>query len=828
VDSTIERLATALAGTYRLEREIGAGGMATVYLAEDMKHHRRVAIKVLRPDLAAAVGAGRFEDEVEIAARLHHPHIVPVYDSGQADGLLYYVMPLVEGQTLRERLQSGVRMPIPEVARVLAESADALAYAHELGLVHRDIKPENIMLSGRHAQVMDFGIAKAVRDAGARRSSTSLGLAMGTPEYMSPEQASGDPNLDHRADIYSLGVVGYEMLTGKPPFAGGGTEQILTRHITQAPAPIAEARPDVPPALAAVIMRALAKSPDARWQSAEDMRAQLEPLTNTTSGQVATRAMRFPRRPGRSKLGWIAAVVLVLGAGAAWVWWHGNPQVTQGTQAGADAASAGETRPAAGDVTAASSNAAGGIPDLATDPSIAVLPFENMSPDKAQDYFSDGIAEELLNLLAKVPKLRVIARTSSFQFKGQEIGIQEIARKLHVASVLEGSVRKSGDTVRISAQLVRASDGTNLWSETYDRKIDDVFKVQDEIAANVVGSLKLKLLGAAPTAKPVDPRVYALLLQAKVISDTNSPQSRLDALAAYDRILAITDEPRAHVGKARAYLNQAINIEGPVESLLAQAEAEIDKTLALDPNNAQVIGYRARIASDFHGDFATAARDMARAFALDPSPSVLNGAGNLLMTLGRPKEAIAMFRRMTLVDPANAISWANLGSSLMVDGDCPGAIDAFRQTLMLSPTYPESHAQVALCLMRTSGKPQDALAEAARETYVPSKLMATATIQQAAGRRAEAASARKQLEAEPPEDTAYYLAAIDAQMGDADAAFREIERTIKIHDSNISALPQDWLMRPLHADPRWLPLLRRVGRAPEQLAKVRFEVKLPE
>src|SRR5918993_5192033 len=406
VDSTTERLAAVLAGKYRLQHEIGAGGMATVYLAEDLKHHRQVAIKVLRPDLAAAVGPGRFEDEVETAARMHHPHIVPVYDSGDADGILYYVMPLVEGQTLRERLQTGTRMSVPEVARVLSESADALAYAHEHGLVHRDIKPENIMLSGRHAQVMDFGIAKAVRDAGARRSSTSLGLAMGTPEYMSPEQASGDPNLDHRADIYSLGVVGYEMLTGKPPFAGGGTEQILTRHITQAPVPIAETRPEVSPALVAVIMRALAKSPGERWQTAEAMRTQLEPLMTSTSGRMAATSVvvAAPRARNRRLAATAAAVVIALGAVAAWSFWSGEPRTAVVATAPAVAASP------------ASLPAVVGIPDFRADPSIAVLPFENLSSDKEQTYFSDGISEELLNLLATVPKLRVIARSSSFQF----------------------------------------------------------------------------------------------------------------------------------------------------------------------------------------------------------------------------------------------------------------------------------------------------------------------------------------------------------------------------------------------------------------------------
>jgi len=822
LDSTTERLAAALADRYRLERELGAGGMATVYLAEDLKHHRPVAIKVLRPDLAAAVGAGRFEDEVETAAKLHHPHIVPVYDSGEADGFLYYVMPLVEGQTLRERLLKDERIPVSDVVRILAEAADGLAYAHDHGLVHRDIKPENIMVAGRHALLMDFGIAKAVRDAGARRSSTSLGLAMGTPEYMSPEQASGDPNLDHRADIYSLGVVGYELLTGKPPFAGGGTEQILTRHITQPPAPLAAQRPDVPPALAAVIMRALAKAPGERWQTAEAMGAQLEPMMNSTSGQVtATRALATVRAPKRAALFAVGAVV-VLGLLSAWYWWGGK----HGAAVVADTAAPAAVAPGAGASPAA--GAANTVPDLATDPSIAVLPFENMSSDKEQAYFSDGISEELLNLLAKVPNLRVIARTSSFQFKGKEIGIQDIARQLHVASVLEGSVRKSGDTVRITAQLVRASDGSHLWSETYDRKLDDVFAVQDEIAAKVVDALKLTLMGAAPTAKPVDPRVYPLLLQAKAIIDLNSRQSRLDAIAIYARALAIApDEPRAHAGLARAYLNQTVNAEGDIEETLAKARAEVERTLALDPANSAALGYRARIAADYDNDIPLAAREISRAMANEQAPSAMNAAGVLLMSVGRSEEATRWFRHMTEVDPANAIAWANYQNSLGMAGKCEQSVQAGRQALSLSPEYPELHGFIGACMLRT-GHAAEAVAEIEKEPYPASRFQMLAIAYHALGRTTDAAAMRAKLQAEPAQETAYYLATVHAQAGDLDAAFREIERAIRQRDSGVMLLPSDWLVEPMRKDARWLPMMRRLGRAPEQLEQIKFDLPVPK
>ena len=257
----IARLTSALADRYRIERELGTGGMATVYLAQDVRHSRQVAVKVLKPELAASLGPDRFLREIEVAARLTHPHILPLHDSGAADGFLYYVMPYIDGESLRRRLDRAGELPIPEAVRVLREVADALAYAHEQGVVHRDIKPDNVLISGRHALVMDFGVAKAVSEATGRQALTTLGVALGTPAYMAPEQAAADPHVDHRADIYALGVMGYELVTGRPPFSGGSPQQVLAAHITTPPVPVTVHRPAVPERLANVIMRALEKKP---------------------------------------------------------------------------------------------------------------------------------------------------------------------------------------------------------------------------------------------------------------------------------------------------------------------------------------------------------------------------------------------------------------------------------------------------------------------------------------------------------------------------------------------------------------------------------------
>ena len=311
------RLTSALAGRYTVEREIGSGGMATVFLADDVKHHRKIAIKVLRPELAAALGAERFLREIEIAAQLSHPNILPLYDSGQAKGLLYYVMPFVEGESLRERLDREGPLPIADVVRLLRDVADALDYAHRHGVVHRDIKPENVMLAGRHALVTDFGVAKAVSDAAGKTQLTMVGVSIGTPMYMAPEQALADPTMDHRADLYALGVVAYEMLTGRPPFSGPTAQAVLAAHVNQPPPPLAGIREGVPGRLATLVGRCLAKSPDDRWQSASELLAELEALVTPTGGVTPVRLdMLVPpalRRRLAPVLGVAIAVLIGIG-----------------------------------------------------------------------------------------------------------------------------------------------------------------------------------------------------------------------------------------------------------------------------------------------------------------------------------------------------------------------------------------------------------------------------------------------------------------------------------------------------------------------------------
>ncbi len=314
MDEIGQRLKAALAGRYSVEREVGAGGMALVYLADDTRHHRRVAVKVLRPDLAAALGASRFLREIEIAAQLTHPHILPLYDSGEADGLLYYVMPFVEGESLRGRLVTDGKLSVADAVRLLRDIVDALAYAHERGVVHRDIKPDNVMLSGRHALVTDFGVAKAVSDAGKGSSLTTAGVSLGTPTYMAPEQATADPTVDHRADIYAVGVMAFEMLTGAPPFTGDA-QSVMVAHVTSPVPAVQRLRGDVPPELAAAVTRCLAKRPEERYQSADDLLAELDRLATPGSGTTPVGSAPVAARRGRRSLVMVAGVLVLVAAG---------------------------------------------------------------------------------------------------------------------------------------------------------------------------------------------------------------------------------------------------------------------------------------------------------------------------------------------------------------------------------------------------------------------------------------------------------------------------------------------------------------------------------
>ena len=420
-------------------------------------------MKVLRPELAAALGPERYLQEIEIAAQLHHPHILPLYDSGDADGFLYYVMPYEEGQSLREKLAKERELPIAEAVRILRDVVDALSHAHKHNVVHRDIKPDNVMLSDRHALVTDFGVAKAVNEATGRQQLTTEGVALGTPTYMAPEQAAADPHIDHRADIYAVGAVAYELLTGRPPFLGTTPQMILSAHITDSPEPVTKYREAVPPALEQLVLKCLEKKAADRWQTAEELLPQLEALATPSGGVTPTGTMPVDgvRKRRRMMVGAAGAVVAIVVA--VFVVWM-----------------------------------SGGEPE--GPPRLAVLPFENLgSPD--DEAFADGLTDEIQSRLSSLSGLFVTSFTSAIEYKGHSKTRTEIGAELSVDYLLEGTMRKDRvpdgiDQVRITPRLIRISDGAHLWSEpsTAEHAAGEFFRVQAEIAEEVARALDVTLL----------------------------------------------------------------------------------------------------------------------------------------------------------------------------------------------------------------------------------------------------------------------------------------------------------------------------------------------
>jgi serine/threonine-protein kinase len=451
-DSTLDRLRTALAGEYDIAEEIGSGGMATVYLATDVKHDRRVAIKVLRPELAAALGPDRFPREIKIVAQLQHPHVLPLHDSGESEGFLYYVMPYVDGESLRSKVDREGQLPVHDAIRILREVVDALAHAHQRGIMHRDIKPDNVMMSGRHAMVMDFGVAKAVKDAGGEKL-TTVGVAVGTPVYMSPEQATAEGELDQRSDIYAVGILGFELLTGKPPFHGKTAQAVLSAHVLETPPSVTDIRPSVAPRIADLIAKCLEKNPADRWQTAEELLGQLEALGTPSGGVTPTDTRPVQATPARapavSRRAWIgsAAAAVVVAAG------FGGWMLTSG---GSEGSGRVET--------------------------IAVLPILDISG--SDQVFIDAMHDALIGSIGRLDVVTVVSRSAVMEYANNS-NVTEVAQALDVDAVLEGSVFRAGDVMRINVQLTEPRTLRHLWSQSYEQNVTNVLAAQDSVVAQI-------------------------------------------------------------------------------------------------------------------------------------------------------------------------------------------------------------------------------------------------------------------------------------------------------------------------------------------------------
>ena len=615
-------LTSALADRYRVERLLGAGGMAKVYLAHDVRHERDVAIKVLNAELAESLGRQRFVREIRMAAKLNHPHILPLYDSGESEGFLYFVMPVMQGQTLRDRLAAQRALPVDEAVRIAMDVADALDYAHRQDVVHRDIKPENILLHEGHAVVADFGIGKAIVAAAAESATfTQIGVTIGTPAYMSPEQATGD-ELDGRSDLFALGCVLYEMLTGDVAFAGASAQATIARRFVYTPPAVTEKRSDVSDEVAQLVARLLAKAPGDRFTSGAQVVATLR-TSPTSSGPRAVTPR--PHQPS-------------------------------------------------------------------TDKSVAVLPFTNMSADADNEFFSDGLTEELITDLSGVKALRVTSRNSSMQFKGTTKTPREIGRTLGVRYLLTGSVRKAGSALRITAQLVDAETDAPLWAEKYSGTMDDVFEVQERVSRAIVDALQVKLTTSEDVrlaARPIqNARAFELYLQARA-EMRRFGASLEHAAMLLDRAVEIEGNSPP-LRALRAFLEFAKVRGGTATDLrpLDVAESEARTLIELTPDAAYGHALLGFVAYE-RGQLKEAARHLTRAMELDPADAdVLFMLTITLQAAGQIEPAEELAKHFHDVDPMSPFAHAMLCVSQWFSGSIGKHLDAMERALALDPENP--------------------------------------------------------------------------------------------------------------------------------------------
>ena len=742
-----EQLRDALAERYAIERELGAGGMATVYLAHDVRHERPVALKVFRPGVGASFGAERFAREIKLLARLRHPFILPLLDSGEAAGALYFVMPYIDGESLRTRIAREGALPVEEAVELARSVADALSYAHGEGVVHRDVKPENVLLSRQgHAALADFGIARGrpmSHDSAGQL--TEDGLALGTTAYMSPEQALGEPNIDGRSDIYSLGITLYEMLAGRPPFSGPNAVAIISQHLTVPPPTLSAARAGVPHAVEQAVSRALAKERAARFAAASDF----------------ARALR-------------------VGSSGATI----------------------ELRRAADERT-----------------SIAVLPFANLSADKENEYFSDGITEELIGALAKVSGLRVVSRSSTFAFKGKNASAREIGATLDVRFLLEGSVRRAGNRLRASAQLIRVSDDSHLWSETYDRQIEDIFAVQDDISARIVETITRTLpvghlSGPQNVRQPRSIEAYNLCLLGRYHWNKRDQANLRQALDLFGQAAQV--DPMyapAHSGIADACALLASYAHARPAEMYPRAAAAATQAIALDESLAEGHASLGFAKYNWEWDWEGAERELRRAIALNPSYATAHQwLAMFLAGVGRGDEAFPLARRAIELDPLSVNSNMALGAAFLFAGRIGEAVQQFRRVIAMQPGF--VFASVWLCATHAIiGQGEESLAVAERIVQV----LGEARIARASLAMAYAASGRtaaaRQIQADldgNPDMPLFQHAMIYAIIGDDAAAFDWLERAF-VARTDMYTLRAHPAFARMHTQPRFVRLVERLG-----------------
>jgi serine/threonine protein kinase/tetratricopeptide (TPR) repeat protein len=748
-------LGIALAGRYTIQREIGRGGMATVYLADDLRHGRQVAIKVLRPELGSLLGPDRFTREIQIAAALNHPHILPLYDSGEVSGaagqrdsgagsLLWFSMPYVRGESLRRRLARERQLPIDEAIRIVRQVASALQYAHARGLIHRDIKPENILVHEGEAMVTDFGIALAVagelRGGGAGERLTETGIFLGTPQYMSPEQAAGERTLDARSDVYSLGCVLYELLAGEPPYTGATAQVVMAKRFTDPVPAVRRLRPTVPPAVERALMRALAKVPADRFESAS---AFADALTAPAEDQ--------PRSP-----------------------------------------------------------------------SVAVLPFRNLSADPENEFFADGITEDVIAQLSKIRSLKVISHTSVMPFKKREQNLREIGATLQVATLLEGSVRRASGRVRIVAQLIDAEADQHLWAETYDRQLTDIFAIQTDVALKIASALEAELspgertrLQRKPTANV---QAYQLYLQGRHCYSRYTEENIRKGIEYFRQAIAVDSSyALAYTGVALAYAELAAGQGGGVlrpDLAFHEAKEAISRALALDSDLGEAHSVLALLKFTHDFDWAAAEEEFKLALELSPGAAdIYDHYGWLCAALQRYDEALALVKRAQELDPL--FHRADVASTLVRAGRYQEAVDEAQRCVEFEPDYARGRSTLGWAYLK-SGMPDQGMAQLERAAALaPQNTLYLAQLGQAYAMTGKTANAREVLRrldqlSQERYVSPYHMAYVYTGLGEADRAMDFLERAYEERSGSVYGIKGSFLFTSLHSHPRFKALLAKM------------------
>jgi len=767
----------ALAHRYPIERELGRGGMATVYLARDLKHGRRVAIKVLHPELAATLGADRFVREIEIAARLNHPHILPLFDSGESDGYLYYVMPYIEGESLRDRLSREAAMPATEAVRITEQIASAITHAHERGVIHRDIKPENILLAGDQAIVADFGIARAVELAGAERM-THTGMAIGTPAYMSPEQAFGSEELGTATDVYALGCVVFEMLTGRTAFEGPTPQAILAKHAAGEVPSLRATAPEIPLTVERAVHRALAKAPGDRFGTATGFAEALSTALTAEAQLAEARRMRW-RRWRQGAIAVTAVAALSFGG-----WWlagtRGPPAIEH----------------------------------------LAVLPASNMTRDSAQDDFVDGAHEMLVRELQRAG-LPVNARQSALQYRGSEKSFRQIAQELGVDALIQPSIGRDADSVVVDVSLYDGRSEVPLWSSTFSSRMEGVLDLYRDISRRIAERIGVVLSTTAEARlakRPAtDQRAVEAVLRGQGHLRRFNPQDLTIALQYFQSALNIdsTYAP-AHLGiaevwvyRAQAVLVSAAEAEPHIEEGLARA-LELDPELArahavraahivwghwdldeglaayrhaiaIDPNDAETQVFYGHLQM-IRGRWDEAVRQGELAVSLDPlNPMVIGLHGTILAMAGRPAEAIEVIQDMFDRNPGAAFGFGAMREALYAEGRYDEQLQLERQRLV------DRGNQAAVDAL-DRGFAEGGYTGASKATAETMAAQPYALITGAMG-----------------------VALLYAQAGETEQAIDWLALAVQQHDQNVPYLGVSPTFRGLHGNSRFQQLVRQVG-----------------